>query len=160
MDPSPLAAPTHPITRRRSLALLLAFSVTATVAGIVVPIISYLWPKESGAGYGGPTDVGSVTAFPPESGTVVSVGSKPVMVVNTKTGSLKAFSAICTHLGCVVQWDDRKDIIHCPCHDGFFNPVNGAVVSGPPPSPLTAYDLAIQDGQVLIGEPTGQLYGG
>lgn len=158
-QPAP-AVPGQPITRRRSLQLLLALSVTATFAGIVVPIISYLWPKESGAGYGGPTDVGSTTDFAVGSGTVVSVGDKPVMVVNTKAGGLKAYTAICTHLGCVVQWDDRKDIIHCPCHDGFFNPANGTVVSGPPPKPLTAYELAVKDGHVLIDKPLGEVYGG
>jgi cytochrome b6-f complex iron-sulfur subunit len=151
---------TVPITRRKSIQLLLGFSIISTVGGIVMPIIAYLLPRETTSGTGGPAAVGKVEDFAQGTGTVVSVDNKPVIVVNTKAGGLKAFSAICTHLGCIVSSDQKKGVIHCPCHDGLFNPVTGAVVSGPPPRPLPAYELAIQDGQVLIGKPLGQLYGG
>jgi cytochrome b6-f complex iron-sulfur subunit len=144
-----------PITRRKSIQLLLGFSVVATISGIVFPIIAYLIPKESNAAYGGPTDVGAVGDFPVSSGKIVSVNDKPVMVVNTKTGGIKAFSAICTHLGCVVTWNERKSIIHCPCHDGFFNAVTGAVISGPPPRPLPQYEVVVKDGKVLVGKASG-----
>jgi cytochrome b6-f complex iron-sulfur subunit len=143
-----------PITRRRSIQLLLGFSIIATIGGIVVPIIAYLIPREDTTAYGGPTNVGAVEDFPLNSAKIVSVNDKPVIVVNTKAGELKAFSAICTHLGCIVSWSARKSIIHCPCHDGFFNPVTGAVVSGPPPSPLPQYELVVKDGNVLIGNPS------
>lgn len=145
-----LTAP--PITRRKSIQLLLGFSIIATIGGIVIPIISYLIPKENASAYGGPTNVGKAEDFPMNSGTIVSVNDEPVIVVNTKAGGLKAFSAICTHLGCVVAWSQRKSIVHCPCHDGFFNPVTGAVVSGPPPTPLPQYELVVKDGNVLIGK--------
>ena len=92
-------------------------------------------------------------------GAVVSVNAKPVLVVNTKTGGLKAFSAICPHLGCVASWDDKKSVIHCPCHEGIFNATTGEVVSGPPPRGLAAYELAVKDGKIMIGKPLGQLYG-
>jgi cytochrome b6-f complex iron-sulfur subunit len=144
-----------PITRRKSIQLLLGFSIVATISGIVLPIIAYLIPRDNTATYGGPTNVGAVEDFPLNSGTIVSVNDKPVIVVNTKTGGLKAFSAICTHLGCVVSWNERKSIVHCPCHDGFFNAVTGAVVSGPPPLPLPQYELAVKDGVVLIGKSSG-----
>ena len=55
-----------------------------------------------------------------------------------------AVSTTCTHLGCVVSWSERKTIIHCPCHDGFFNAVTGAVVSGPPPLPLPRLRIWIE----------------
>lgn len=160
MAQAPTNSASEPLTRRKSLQLLLAFSITATAAGIIGPIIAYLWPQASGASYGGPTDVGGVADFAVGAGTIVSVNDKPVIVVNNKTGGLKAFSAICTHLGCIVQWDETKTAIHCPCHDGIFSPANGNVVSGPPPRPLTGYELAIKDGRVLVGKPTGELYGG
>lgn len=141
-----------PITRRKSIQLLLGFSIVATISGIIVPIIAYLIPREKATAYGGPTNVGAVEDFPINSGKIVSVNDKPVIVVNTKVGGLKAFSAICTHLGCVVSWNERKSIVHCPCHDGFFNAVTGAVVSGPPPLPLPQYELVVKDGNVLIGK--------
>jgi cytochrome b6-f complex iron-sulfur subunit len=149
-----------PITRRRSIQLLLGFSVVSTLGGIVGPIIAYLLPRSAASGTGGPVDVGKVEDFATGSGTVVSVNDKPVIIVNTKGSGMKAFSAICTHLGCVVAWDQHKNVIHCPCHEGIFNPTTGAVVSGPPPRPLSGYELAVKDGTVLIGKPTGQLFGG
>jgi cytochrome b6-f complex iron-sulfur subunit len=149
-----------PITRRKSIQLLLGFSIVSTLGGIVGPIIAYLLPRGAAVGTGGPVDVGSVEDFAPGSGTVVSVNDKPVIIVSTKAAGLKAFSAICTHLGCVVAWDQHKNVIHCPCHEGIFNPTTGQVVSGPPPRPLSGYELAVKDGKVLIGKPTGQLFGG
>lgn len=141
-----------PITRRKSIQLLLSFSFIATIGGIIAPIIAYLIPRESASAYGGPTEVGAMGDFPVNSSKIVSVNDKPVIVVNTKAGGLKAFSAICTHLGCIVAWNERKSIIHCPCHDGFFNPVNGAVISGPPPKPLPQYEVTVKDGKVLVGK--------
>lgn len=82
-----------------------------------------------------------------------------MVVVNTKAGGIKVFSAICTHLGCIVYWRSEKNVIHSPCHDGLFNPVTGAVVSGPPPRPLPSYELAIKDGKVYVGKPLGKIYG-
>ncbi len=150
---------TMTLSRRKFIQALLGFSIVSTFAGILVPIIAYLIPTKSQTGYGGPTEVGKVGEFPLGGGTVVSVSNKPVIVVNTKTGGIKAFSAICTHLGCVVYWDQNKNLITSPCHDGRFNPVTGDVVSGPPPRPLPAYELAVKDGKVLIGKPLGQIYG-
>ena len=90
---------------------------------------------------------------------VLSVADKPVIVVNTPAGGLRAFSAICTHLGCIVAWNQQKQVIQSPCHDGRFNPVTGAVVSGPPPRPLPAYEFEIVKDQVYVGRPLGSLYG-
>lgn len=149
-----------PISRRKSIQVLLGFSIITTLAGIVGPIIAYLWPRSANSGGEATVAVGKVQDFAPGTGAVVSVNDKAVIVVNTKEGGLKAFSAICTHLGCVVAWDQHKNVIHCPCHEGVFNPTTGAVVSGPPPQPLSGYELAVKDGSVLIGKPTGQLFGG
>lgn len=147
-------------TRRGFLRWLLSFSIVSTAAGMIAPIIDYLLPPaRKASAYGGPTIVGTVEDFPAGTGKIVSVDDKPVVVVNTKAGGIKAFSAICTHLGCIVYWHPEKNVIHSPCHDGLFNPVTGAVVSGPPPRPLPAYELAIKDGKVYVGKPLGKIYG-
>ena len=140
-----------PVTRRKFIQFLLGFSVFSTIAGILVPIIAYLFPKEAAAGLGEPVEVGKVEDFPLNASKVVSVSDKPVIVVNTKAGGLKAFSAICTHLGCIVSWNASRSSIHCPCHDGFFNPVTGAVVSGPPPKPLPKLPLRVEGETIVIG---------
>jgi cytochrome b6-f complex iron-sulfur subunit len=150
---SPIPAGT--IGRRKFIQVLLGFSIVSTVVGMLTPVLGYLWPKGAATGYGGPTEVGNAEDFPLNTSKVVSVSDKPVIVVNTKVGGMKAFSAICTHLGCIVSWNTRKGSIECPCHDGFFNPVTGAVVSGPPPRPLAGYEVVVREGKVLIGKPLG-----
>lgn len=153
------ALPTTPVTRRNVLNWLLVFSVVSTATGIFAPILAYLLPPPKSGSYGGPISVGKVEDFPAGTGKVVTVEDKAVIVVNTQAGGIKVFSAVCTHLGCIVFWDKAKTVIHSPCHDGLFNPVNGNVVAGPPPRPLPAYELAIKEGQVYIGKPLGKVYG-
>jgi len=142
----------EPVTRRGFIQVLLGFSVVSTVVGILTPVVGYLLPKSAAASSSGPVEVGVTADFPAGQAKVVSVNDKPVIVINNKAGGLKAYSAICTHLGCIVSWNDRKGAIMCPCHDGYFNPVTGAVVSGPPPKPLASFEVIQRDGKVLIGK--------
>ncbi len=156
-DGSPVA---EPIKRRRFLWWLLGLSGAITAAGITIPIIGYIMPPaQKGEAYSGQTEVGSVTDFTLNSGKVMSVANKPVIVVNTAAGGLKAFSAICTHLGCIVKYHPDRQAIVSPCHNGVFNPANGNVISGPPPRPLPPYELAVKGGKVYVGKALGQLYG-
>jgi cytochrome b6-f complex iron-sulfur subunit len=141
----------HNTERRRFLGALLGFSVLATMAGVLTPIVGYLWPPENASAQGGGRAlVGSEAEFPPGQGKVVPVNDKPVIVVNTPQGGIKAFSAICTHLGCITEWDERRQFILCPCHDGKFNAISGAVISGPAPAPLPEIPVVVEDGAVYL----------
>jgi Rieske Fe-S protein len=82
----------------------------------------------------------------------VPVNDEPVIIVHTEVGGIKAYSAICTHLSCVVYWHEGRQVIQCPCHDGRFNPLTGAVISGPPPRSLPLYELDVVEGQVYVGK--------
>ena len=138
--------------RRRVLKFLLGFSVVSTLVGVLTPIIGYLIPPERGSAEGGGlVRVGTTKDIPIGHGKVVSVGNKPIIVTNTDHG-VKAFSAICTHLGCIVTWDASRQIILCPCHDGQFNPVTGTVIAGPPPTPLPAVPVSVEGEDIYVGE--------
>jgi cytochrome b6-f complex iron-sulfur subunit len=140
------------ISRRRFVQGLLGFSVVATIAGAIVPVIGYLWPPAQRASTGGGrVSAGTVKDLPVGQAKVMPVNDKPVIVVNTSTGGIKAFSAICTHLGCVVEWNQSKQIIQCPCHDGRFNPSTGAVISGPPPTALPSVQVVVDHDQIFLG---------
>lgn len=65
-------------------------------------------------------------------------------------GSWKAFSAICTHAGCTVDFTGSS--IYCACHAGYFSPTNGAVQGGPPPTPLSQFGVVVQNGNVYVSE--------
>ena len=75
---------------------------------------------------------------------------KPAVVLQAKPGEYLALSAVCTHLGCVVQWQEGKGEFLCPCHGGRFAP-SGAVLAGPPPRPLENLPVAIVGDQLRIG---------
>jgi Rieske Fe-S protein len=163
MEPSTGPAPTgepinqatghptgKPIGRRRFLEVLLGFSVVSTLAIVATPILGFLVPpKTQGAGAGGRQLAGTTDDLPIGQGTVVAMGNKPVIVVNTDQG-VKAFSAICTHLGCIVMYDATLGHIVCPCHDGHFNAQTGQVLSGPPPAPLPPVTVAVEGTDIYL----------
>jgi cytochrome b6-f complex iron-sulfur subunit len=74
----------------------------------------------------------------------------PAVVLQPKPGAIVAFSAVCTHLGCVIQWQANKGEFLCPCHAGRFG-VDGKVLGGPPPKPLKELPVTFEDDQILVG---------
>ena len=140
-------------SRRQFISYLLGFSAIATLAGVLTPIIGYLWPPSQAAGgRSNQAEIGTRLDFPVGQGKVVPVNDKPAIVVNTPQGGLKAYSAICTHLSCIVEWDQERQFIHCPCHDGRFNALNGAVISGPPPAPLPSLAVTVEGDTIYLSE--------
>lgn len=65
------------------------------------------------------------------------------MLLRVDDSTVGAFSQKCTHLGCVVYFED--DRWHCPCHEGNFAATTGAVLSGPPSRPLGRIDVEVRD---------------
>jgi cytochrome b6-f complex iron-sulfur subunit len=147
-DEAPTAAPAVP--RRRFLRWLLGYAAFSSLAMIAAPVVSFLVPpKSSGGGSGGKVLAGTVADIPLGQGKVVAMGSKPAIVVNTAQG-VEAYSAICTHLGCIVLFDDTNGTILCPCHDGRFSPTSGAVLSGPPPAPLPRLTVSVEGEDIYL----------
>ena len=75
---------------------------------------------------------------------------RPAMVLQPSPGEFVALSAVCTHLGCIVQWQEAEAEFLCPCHAGRFS-ATGAVVSGPPPEPLETLPVTLNGDQILVG---------
>ncbi|KIH77285.1 cytochrome b6-f complex iron-sulfur subunit [Geoalkalibacter ferrihydriticus] len=76
--------------------------------------------------------------------------NRPAVVLQLRSGEFSAFSAVCTHLGCVVQWQFAEQRFLCPCHAGLFS-ADGDVIGGPPPRPLEKLSVTLRDDQILIG---------
>ena len=72
-------------------------------------------------------------------------------IVMRTAESIKAFSLVCTHLGCIVQWQAGNKEFYCPCHDGRFDQF-GEVIAGPPPVPLEEFPVNVDGDNVIVGE--------
>jgi cytochrome b6-f complex iron-sulfur subunit len=142
----------RPMTRNRFIRLLLGWAGVSSLAMVAAPVIGFLIPSKRSVagGAGGRFLAGTTAEIGPGRGKVVALGAKPVIVLNGPQG-VKAFSAVCTHLGCIVGYDATKspDIVS-PCHDGHFDAVNGRVISGPPPAPLKEYLVAVEKDQIYL----------
>lgn len=66
----------------------------------------------------------------PGSGRVIWNGQRPLAVYRDQSGVLHETSAVCTHLGCIVHWNDAENTWDCPCHGSGFD-ANGKVIRGP-----------------------------
>jgi cytochrome b6-f complex iron-sulfur subunit len=87
----------------------------------------------------------------PVGGTkAITYGGVSVLVVRTRE-SLRAFSLVCTHLGCIVEWQAGKKEFYCPCHDGRFDEF-GDVLAGPPPIPLEQIPVRVEGETITVGE--------
>jgi Rieske Fe-S protein len=75
-------------------------------------------------------DVGDVAQIEKDSGAIVRRGVSKVAVYRDQTGALHERSAICPHLGCVVQWNTAEKTWDCPCHGSRFDKF-GTVINGP-----------------------------
>lgn len=60
------------------------------------------------------------------------------------------YSAVCSHLGCLVNYQKDKNEFVCPCHGGRYD-LTGKNIAGPPPAPLTRLPVKIQAGVLMVG---------
>ncbi len=102
-------------------------------------------PADGGAAMG--TLLGLVTDIPLGGGTIYT--SEKIVVTQPVKGVFKAFSAVCTHVGCICN-RVANGTIDCPCHGSEFKITDGAVVTGPAPSPLPARTITVSDGKILL----------
>ncbi len=140
----------RPITRREFMNLLNKGLIATGAAAIFGPILAYFYPSNLQETPSQPVKVCTVDELPVGNSMTVSYGRYPALVINTSAG-LRAFSAVCTHFACIVKWEPSKDKIYCPCHDGYFDPLDGHVLSGPPPLGLTPIPVNIVNNEIFIG---------
>ena len=110
------------------------------VAALGYPVYRYLAsPAEMAANEAAVTEVTLKDAekLPAGSALMFKFGSSPAMLIHHKDNTWTALTAVCTHLGCTVQYEPDMNRIHCACHGGVYDPRTGANVSGPPPRPLS-----------------------
>jgi cytochrome b6-f complex iron-sulfur subunit len=136
------------MTRSGFLKWLIGIVGAISVAGIVYPVLRFLKPPAAVSGaLGQVVNVGSLGSFPAGQVTLVTVNEQPAAVQNLN-GKFTVYSAICTHLGCVLIV--AGDAFKCPCHGSTFSPT-GAVTHGPATLPLPTYHSQTQGDALLVG---------
>lgn len=135
-------------SRRKFLGLCLGGLAAGAAASVTYPVYRYLAPRA--------VDANAAKVVIPEKDLPLGeakffefAGSAAVLV-RTGKRELIALSAVCTHLGCIVQWEKDKQGFICPCHAGYYT-AEGAVISGPPPRPLKKLPVSVSDGSITIG---------
>jgi arsenite oxidase small subunit len=68
----------------------------------------------------------------------------PALLVHLPNGEWRAYEGTCTHLSCVVYWDEASEKLICPCHNAAFAIETGAVLMGPPRYPLPRIELSVE----------------
>lgn len=135
-----------PISRRRLMAYAWIGAATIVMGELIGGTFAFLWPRRKGPKVETVFIAGKVTDF--KVGEVIPFRKERTFILRTEGGFL-AISAICTHLHCIVNWNEMLKKFECPCHGAKFNQ-NGEVLEGPPPRPLDLYKLQIVAGNVVV----------
>ena len=123
------------------------------LAAILYPILRFLSPPEAPEDSSLTVSAGTASSLLPNSGRLVPFGAEPAIVVRLPSGELRAFTAVCTHLSCTVQYRDDLQQIWCACHNGHYD-LAGRNVSGPPPRPLARYAVNVKGDEIVVSRNT------
>jgi cytochrome b6-f complex iron-sulfur subunit len=132
-------------TRRAFFQAVGAGALAVAGLGTGITAIRFLWPEvlfepDTRFRIGRPEDI--------PVGTLAVLPAQKIFVVRDASG-FYALSAVCTHLGCLVQFEREQDRILCPCHGSRFAR-DGRVTQGPAPRPLPRLQLSIERGLLVV----------
>jgi cytochrome b6-f complex iron-sulfur subunit len=134
--------------RREFLQRVLAVLGLTALASFFYPLVKYFSPpaEESSA----KQLVLSKKDIPVGDAKDIVINGTPCVVINRPDKGFVALSRVCTHLGCLVEFQKERKRFLCPCHAGTYD-LSGNVTSGPPPKPLQQYPLKVEGDSVFIG---------
>ncbi len=122
-----------------------------TLVGFLTPVFAYLSPLRKSQLGSQEFQNADGTPIPPNevaegTGKVGGLSGRPTLIVR-KDGQLLAYDAVCSHLGCIVRWNNERTAIECPCHGGVFD-IEGKVIAGPPPTAIVRISLKIDGDRI------------
>ena len=137
--------------RRFWMRALLGTGFTSSILSFLYPAIRFMWPPAVSESAVNEAPAGKTTDLRPNSGRIFKFGARPGILIRTETGQFRAFSAICTHLNCTVQYRADQHDIWCACHNGIYD-LNGRVIGGPPPRPLEEYKVNVRGEDIVVSK--------
>ena len=137
--------------RRSFIGTILTIGLSGLAGSILYPIVRYLVPPKQREVEVSNVSGGKLKDMENDSYKIVRFGNKPVILIKTDKGELKALSAQCTHLDCTVQYKKSEGVIWCACHNGKYD-LTGRNISGPPPRPLDPYLVKLKGEEIIISK--------
>lgn len=141
--------------RRTFLGGLLGGALGLGFLGALGVVVAYIFPphRRFAAPVRRRQRVARLNEVPPGKGKQVLFGGEPVWVLHLREG-LIALSAVCTHQGCVVNWDEQRMTFTCPCHGGRFD-AHGNVLAGLPTRPLPQLRASVIQDEIYLARREG-----
>ncbi len=134
--------------RRQFLQKILALLGLTTFASFLYPLYRYFSPPAEEAG--AKRLVLSKREISLGDAKEIVFNNTPGVVINRPDQGYIVLSRICTHLGCLVDYQKDKKRLLCPCHGGTYD-LSGRVIAGPPPRPLPQFPLKVEGDSIIIG---------
>lgn len=136
--------------RRDLLDFALASTGALVAAALLGPLALYLGAPAGARTTRGDVALGKADLIPVNGARTKLVHGEEYLVVRPAESQFVALSATCPHSHvCLVEWDEKRRQVVCPCHRGVFD-LQGNVVSGPPPAPLRRREVVVRDGQIYV----------
>ncbi len=139
------------MTRRTFLDTLLGIGAVGWLGSVLYPVYEYLQTPPLGEAEVTSVVAANIKNLKPNSGVVFKFGREPGLLVLAPDGKLRAFSGVCTHLDCTVQYRPDLERIWCACHNGMYD-LTGRNISGPPPRPLTEFRVTQKGDDVIVSK--------
>src|SRR6266852_2718739 len=137
------------VSRRSFLAEALAGWLFVTCLPALYSVIRYIIPPNIREKVLEVINAGKYTDIPFNSAKIVRFNKKAIILVRTEQEQVKAFSAVCTHLGCIVEFKPVERIFKCNCHGSQFD-MTGKNIAGPAPSPLKPFRVELKERDIFI----------
>jgi len=128
---------------------LLGIGIVGSSVSFLYPVLKFIIPPAVAEAIELSVVAAGADELAPNSGKVFKFGRRPALLIRTPSGEFRAFDGICTHLNCTVQYRSDYGQIWCACHNGRYD-LTGKNVSGPPPRPLPALNVAVRDGEIVV----------
>lgn len=132
--------------RRKALDVALTATALTSASLAAFPMLRVLEPAPGPVR--GSVSLGKLEEIPRGTAIASQLDGSPILLLHTLKGELRAFSAVCPHLGCVVRHDPAAGL-RCRCHGGRFAD-DGRNAGGPPTRPLERLVVNVEEGEVLV----------
>ncbi len=144
-----------PIRRRSALNIILGFGIFAWLAGLFNIVLRFFIPPqrkiaEKTVSLGKKDSISKNKNYNAKNQSLIfPYGGRPAILIKDSEGKYRAFTAECTHLQCIVEYQPSKKVFFCNCHGGAYD-INGKNISGPPPTPLTELSVVEKNDELFI----------